>query len=429
MRLRLAALAATIALAWLAPGTAMAETASVNAGDTAWVLTSSALVLFMTMPGLALFYGGLVQQKNVLSVMMQCIGVAAVASLLWFAVGYSLAFAAGNGFVGSLSKALVPGLRDGVSGALPESAFFLFQMTFAAITPGLIVGAYVERMRFAAVLMFSALWLLVVYAPVAHWVWGGGWLAQLGVLDFAGGLVVHATAGASALVIATLVGPRRGFPAELHPPHSPGLTMIGAAMLWVGWFGFNGGSAVAANANAALAIVATHLSACAAAVTWSAIEWRRFGKPSMIGAVTGLVAGLATVTPASGYVGPLGGVLLGVAGGSVCFFAVPLVKNRFRIDDSLDVFAVHGVGGMLGVLVLPLLMPASLGGVGFAGDNDMGRQFGAQALGVAAVVVWSLAATWALAKLAGAAGGLRAPAEQIRDGLDLAQHGERAQPD
>jgi ammonium transporter, Amt family len=427
MRYGTAALAAAMALALATP--AAAQTPDINAGDTAWVLSSSALVLFMTMPGLALFYGGLVQAKNVLSVMMQCVAIACVASIAWFVLGYSLAFDAGNGFIGGVGKALLPGVRDGVVGSLPESVFFLFQMTFAVITPALIVGAYVERMRFGAVLVFSVLWLLVVYAPVAHWVWGGGWLAQQGALDFAGGLVVHATAGASALVLARMLKPRPGFPAELHPPHDPGMTMIGAAMLWVGWFGFNGGSAVAANANAGLAIVATHLSACAAAATWCAIEWTRFKRPSMVGAVTGLVAGLATVTPASGYIGPVGGVVLGFAGAIVCFYAVSLVKTRWKIDDSLDVFAVHGVGGVLGVLLLPFFMFTALGGVGFGDGNDLTRQFGAQVLGIAATVGWSAAATWVLVKGAEALTGLRAPDEHVRDGLDLAVHGERAHPD
>ncbi|MGE3143000.1 MAG: ammonium transporter [Hyphomonadaceae bacterium] len=421
-----------MALAALLPGAAFAQPAEANGADTAWVLTATALVLFMTMPGLALFYGGLVQRKNVLSVMMQCIAIAAVVSLLWLAVGYSLAFDPGNAWIGGLGRAFFPAsfqdaLYPGL--AIPEPAFFIFQMTFAIITPALIVGAYVERIKFSAVLVFSALWLLVVYAPVAHWVWGGGVLAQQGTLDFAGGLVVHATAGISALIIAIMLGRRDGFPGELHPPHSPGLTMIGAAMLWVGWYGFNGGSAVAANATAASAILATHMSACAAAVTWSAIEWIRFKRPSMIGAVTGLIAGLATVTPASGFVGPIGGVALGVLGGGICFYAVHLVKQIWRVDDSLDVAAVHGVGGILGTLLMAVLMSESFGGVGYPEGQNMAGQFGAQAMGVGLTLAWSGAATFALVWITKALCGLRAKDDHIREGLDLSVHGERAHPD
>jgi Amt family ammonium transporter len=425
-------LGAAVALLFGFAGAAVAQTPElvVDSGDTAWTLTATALVLFMTMPGLALFYAGLVQRKNVLSVMMHCVAITCVASLLWLTLGYSLAFDSGSGWIGGLSKAFFPAaLRDGVVGTLPEPVFFVFQMTFAAITPALIVGAYVERIKFSAVLLFSALWLLVVYAPVAHWVWGGGWLAQQGVLDFAGGLVVHATAGASALVLAVMLGKRDGFPHELHPPHNPGMTMIGAAMLWVGWYGFNGGSAIAANSTAGMAILATHMSACAAAVTWSAIEWIRFGRPSLVGAVTGLIAGLATVTPASGFVGPVGGVILGVAGGAVCFYAVHLVRQILKIDDSLDVFAVHGVGGVLGTLLLAVLMSDNLGGVGYAVGNDMGAQLGVQALGVIVTLIWSVVASVVLVWITKALVGLRAKDDHVREGLDLAVHGERAHPD
>jgi Amt family ammonium transporter len=302
-------------------------------------------------------------------------------------------------------------------------------MTFAIITPALIVGAYVERIRFSAVLVFSAAWLLVVYAPVAHWLWGGGWLSKMGALDFAGGLVVHATAGVSALVLAGILGKRDGFPGELHPPHAPGLTMAGAAMLWVGWYGFNGGSALTASADAGMAILVTHMSACAAAAVWSAIEWLRFGRPSLVGAVTGVVAGLATVTPASGFVGPIGGVILGAASGFLCFYAVHFVKQSWRIDDSLDVFAVHGVGGMLGTLALGVLMSEGFGGKGYGEGVTMASQLGAQALGVLAVAAWSALATFVLVHLTKGLVGLRAKDEHIRDGLDLAAHGERAQPD
>jgi len=422
---------ATLALA-AAPSLAFAQNAAPDTGDTAWVLTATALVLFMTMPGLALFYGGLVQKKNVLSVMMQCVAIACVASLLWLVIGYSLAFDPGNAWLGGAGRAFLPtqfhdALYPGLT--IPEPAFFVFQMTFAIITPALIVGAYVERIKFSAVVLFSALWLLAVYAPVAHWVWGGGFLAQQGTLDFAGGLVVHATAGASAIVIALMLGKRQGFPRELHPPHNPGMTMIGAAMLWVGWYGFNGGSAVGANAAAASAILVTHMSACAAAATWSAIEWAKFGRPSMIGAVTGLIAGLATVTPASGFIGPIGGIVLGIAGGVVCFYAVQLVKHKFGVDDSLDVCAVHGVGGILGTLLLGFFISADLGGVGYAEGQTMTGQVLAQSLGIVLTVVYSAVATWVLVLITKMLVGLRAPEDHIREGLDLAAHGERAHPD
>jgi len=399
----------------------------IDTGHTAWVLSATALVLFMTLPGLALFYAGLVRQKNSLSVMAQCVAIACVASVLWLAVGYSLAFAPGTPVVGGLQKAFLMGVgRDAVTGSIPENVFFMFQMTFAVITPALIVGAYVERIKFAAVVAFSSLWLLIVYAPVAHWLWGGGWLAGLHAMDFAGGLVVHATAGTSALVVAHMIGPRDGFPKDLRPPHNPGMTMIGAGMLWVGWYGFNAGSALAANGDAGAALAATHLSAATAGITWAAIEWIRFGRPSMVGLVTGVVAGLATVTPASGFVGPVGGVVLGAAGSIVCFAAVETVKHRVKIDDSLDVFAVHGVGGILGTLLAAVLASKVLGGVGYAPGMTMSSQFGIQALGVVATVFWSAIATAAIVFVVRPIFGLRATDIEIEDGLDLTQHGERA---
>jgi Amt family ammonium transporter len=299
-------------------------------------------------------------------------------------------------------------------------------MTFAVITPALIVGAYVERIKFAAVVAFSALWLLIVYAPVAHWLWGGGWLGGLHAMDFAGGLVVHATAGTSALVIAHMIGPRDGFPKELRPPHNPGMTMIGAGMLWVGWYGFNAGSALAANGDAGAALAATHLSAATAGITWAAIEWIRFKRPSMVGLVTGVVAGLATVTPASGFVGPVGGVILGAAGSIVCFAAVEFIKHRVKVDDSLDVFAVHGVGGILGTLLVAVLATKALGGAGYAEGMGMGSQLGVQALGVVATVIWSALATVAIVLAVRPVFGLRATDIEIEDGLDLTHHGERA---
>ena len=423
-----AAAALVLVAGVLAPGLALAaEAVASDPAATAWVLSSTALVLLMTLPGLALFYGGLVRQKNVLSVMMQCVAIACLGSVLWFALGYSLAFSGSGPVLGDLAKAFLGAApRGSLVGALPEPVFFMFQTTFAVITPALIVGAVVERVRFRAVLLFSGLWLLVVYAPVTHWIWGGGWLAKLGVMDYAGGLVVHATAGASALLFARMAGPRDGFPRSAIPPHNPGMTMIGAGLLWVGWFGFNGGSALAANADAGMAIAATHLSACMAGLVWGGLEWIRFGRPSMIGAVTGVVAGLATVTPASGFISPAGGLVLGAAGSVVCFFCVGLVKERLQIDDSLDVFAVHGVGGILGVLLVAVLASPGLGGAGFPLGHGMAAQLGVQVLGVAAVVAWSVVASWGLLTLTRRLVGLRASDFDIEDGLDLAEHGERA---
>lgn len=415
-----------IAVGW--PELAHAADGQLNEANTAWVLTATALVLFMTLPGLALFYAGLVQAKNVLSIMMQCMAICCLASLLWLAGAYSLVFddgGAASPLIGGLGKMFLFGVGwDALAGDIPETVFFMFQMTFAIITPALIVGAYPERVNFAAVLLFSGLWLVFVYAPVAHWVWGGGWLAELGALDFAGGLVVHATAGTSALVFAHMLGPRAGFPAHLHPPHSPGLTMAGAALLWVGWYGFNAGSALAADGSAGMAMLVTHLSASTAAMVWVAIEWRRFGKPSLVGIVTGAIAGLAAITPASGFVGPLGGVAIGLAGGLACYGAVAVVKHRLGIDDSLDVFAVHGVGGILGTLLVSLFAATALGGIGLAEGTGIARQFGVQVLGAGAVVAWSALASWLIVKLTGALVGLRVSDAAVIEGLDIASHGE-----
>lgn len=396
-------------------------------GDTAWLLTATALVLFMTLPGLALFYGGLVRQKNVLSVMMHCVVIACLASVVWFVVGYSLAFSGGAPFIGDLAKAFLAGVsRTSMRGSVPENVFFMFQATFAIITPALIVGAYTERIRFGAVVLFSALWLVVVYAPVAHWVWGGGWLARRGVMDYAGGLVVHATAGVSALLVARAVGSREGFPRELRPPHNPGMTMMGAGMLWVGWYGFNAGSALTANADAGAALMATHLSASAAGLVWAILERLRFGRSSMIGTVTGVVAGLATITPASGYVGPAAALALGAIGSVICFFAVDLIKHRLGIDDALDVFAVHGVGGIVGTLLVAVLASPLFGGVGYGPGGSMARQVATQAIGVGATLAWSAIATLAILALTVRICGLRADAQALEDGLDLTHHGERA---
>jgi Amt family ammonium transporter len=401
--------------------------APVDGAATAWVLTATALVLFMSLPGLALFYGGLVRAKNVLSVMMHCASIACLVSILWLLGGYSLAFSGGEGgLIGDLAKFATAGAPGAQSGQLPESVYFAFQMAFAIITPALIIGAYVERIRFGAVLLFSGLWLFLVYVPVCHAIWGGGWLAKLGVLDFAGGIVVHATAGVSALVVAMLLGPRDGYPRDLSPPHNPAMTMMGAGMLWVGWYGFNGGSALAANATAGGALVATHLSAAAAGLTWAIIEKVRFGRSSMVGLVTGVVAGLATVTPACGFISPLAGAGLGALGAVVCFFAVELVRHRLKIDDSLDVFAVHGVGGILGSLLLAVLGSPALGGAGFPGGGSVLRQLQAQGLGVAVVCAWSALATVAIVQLCRRITGFRAGDDQIEDGLDYSAHGERS---
>lgn len=400
----------------------------IDSGDTAWILTSTALVLFMTLPGLALFYGGLVQSKNVLSVLMQCIAIACLASVLWIVVGYSLAFSEGTALVGGFSKAFLSGVtRESVADGttIPETLFIMFQMTFAIITPALIVGAYVERIKFSAVLMFSGLWLLIVYAPVTHWVWGGGWLAEKGVLDFAGGIVVHVTAGVSAAIVVWQLGSRPGFPDGVRPPHAPWLVMVGASMLWVGWFGFNAGSALSAGADASMAMLVTHLSAAVASLVWMVIEWMKFGKPSVVGLVTGTIAGLATITPASGYVGPAGGICLGLAGGIICYFAVDFVKRTCKLDDSLDVLAVHGVGGATGTLLAAVFASTALGGVGFGEGVTMGSQFGVQALGVGATILWSAVASLIIIKVTKAVCGLRVTEDQAIEGLDFASHGEK----
>lgn len=357
-------------LSGLLPGMVQAEEAALNGANTAWILTSTALVLFMTLPGLALFYGGLVRTKNVLSVLMQCFAIAGAASILWLVFGYSLAFGEGNGWIGDFSKVMLAGIgRESLAGDIPESLFMLFQMTFAVITPALIIGGYAERMKFSAMLLFSCIWLLVVYVPITHWVWGGGWLQQMGLFDFAGGVVVHITAGVAALVAALVLGPRKGFPTTAMPPHNLPMTVTGAGMLWVGWFGFNGGSALAANGDAAMAMLATHIAAATGAMTWSVIEWKRFGKPSVLGAVTGMVAGLGTITPASGFVGPGGALIIGLLAGGVCFTATQYIKRVLKIDDSLDVFPVHGIGGIMGTLLAGVFSSTQLGvfsGFGFA---------------------------------------------------------------
>lgn len=409
---------------------AVADESQFSAANTAWILSSSALVLLMTLPGLALFYGGLVRSKNVLSILMQCFSIAALVSVLWFAIGYSLAFDAGNSFIGGLGKALLSGIgRDSLSGDIPEPLFMLFQMTFAIITPALIIGGFAERMKFSAVLIFSGAWLLLVYAPITHWVWGGGWLAQLGLYDFAGGTVVHITAGVAALVAAKVLGPRKGFLNSAIMPHNLTMTVTGAGMLWVGWFGFNGGSALGANGTATMAIIATHLAASMGAMTWAAIEWIKFGKPSALGIVTGMVAGLGTITPASGYVGPAGALVIGLLGGIVCFYSTVYIKQKLKIDDSLDVFPVHGVGGILGTLLAGVFSSTQLGvfsGYGFAAVNEtMIDQLGVQIIGVAATFTYTAVVTWLLfVIIRKLLGGLRVSTEQEVNGLDLSEHEE-----
>ena len=393
---------------------------SLNSGDTAWILTATALVLFMSLPGLALFYGGLVRSKNYISVLMKVYAIAALASIVWVVAGYSIAFGSGNAWWGGLDNLFLGSLERGaVSGTIPESVFLAFQMTFAVITPALIVGAFVERVKFLPVLLFTVLWLLAVYAPVCHWVWGGGYLAGLGVIDFAGGLVVHATAGISALVYVLLLGKRQGFPNELTPPHRPGIVMVGAAMLWVGWFGFNGGSQLAADGGAGMALLVTHIAASVATLVWIGLEALSTRKPTLVGAATGTIAGLATVTPAAGVLGPGGALLMGLAGGLVCYGAVYLIRVRLKIDDSLDVFAVHGVGGILGILLLPFLSAAALGGTG---DGS----FIVQLKGTAMVVIWSALASAVILLVLKAIFGLRVTADEESEGLDKSLHGETA---
>ena len=410
-------------MAVIMPTTAFA---AVDSGDTAWILTATALVLFMTLPGLALFYAGLVQSKNVVSVLMHHFAVACLMSVLWVVAGYSLAFSGDGAWVGDLSNLFMGAVTvESVSGTIPESLFGAFQMTFAVITPALIIGAYVERIKFSAVLIFSSLWLLVVYAPVTHWVWGGGIMAGWGVMDFAGGIVVHATAGTAALVTAIVVGKRRSFPSSVQPPHSPILTMIGACMLWVGWFGFNGGSALAAGQNAGMALLVTHISAAVASLVWMIIEWRKFGRPSVVGIATGMVAGLATVTPASGFIGVPGGIILGLAGGYICYVAVDLIRGKLGIDDSLDVFAVHGVGGVLGSLLVAVLAADAFSGMGLEEGMTVGGQLFIQAKSILITVIWTAVASFIILKIAAVAGGLRVNDDAEFEGLDLSQHGER----
>lgn len=423
--------AAALALAMI-PGIAAAD--EINGADTAWLLTSTALVLFMTIPGLSLFYGGLVRVKNVLSVLMQCFALTALMSLVWFIAGYSLSFGSAGveqgAYVGDLGNLFLAGITmDGVNGSIPDTLFVMFQMTFAVITPALIVGGFAERMRFSAMLVFCAAWLLLVYAPVCHWVWGGGWLGSMGLQDFAGGTVVHITAAVAALVAAMMMGPRRGFGSVAMPPHNLTMTVTGAGMLWVGWFGFNAGSAVASDQSAAMAMLVTHLSAACGSLAWMTMEWIRHGKPSVLGIVTGMVAGLGTITPASGSVGPAAAVVIGLTAGVVCYFATLTLKNHLKIDDSLDVFPVHGVGGILGTLLAGVFCSPDLGifsGNGFSdGVDSIGGQLAIQATGVVATFVYTAVVSFVLFKVVDAVIGLRVDEEEETMGLDLVLHDER----
>ena len=411
----------------LLPMTAFADV--INGADTAWIMTSTALVLFMTLPGLALFYGGLVRSNNILSILMQCFAIAGIVSILWFIAGYSLAFSGDHPFIGDLSNFMLAKISiDSVSGSIPESLFAMFQMTFAIITPALIVGGYAERMKFSAVLLFSSIWLLIVYAPITHWVWGGGWLSD--TLDYAGGTVVHITAGVAALVAAIVLGPRQEFLKSPIPPHNMTKTITGAAMLWVGWFGFNGGSALSAGGDAAMAILATHISAAAGAMTWMFYEWIKFGKPTALGSVTGMVAGLGTITPASGFVGPAGALVIGIIAGYVCFNAVIIIKQKFKIDDSLDVFPVHGVGGICGTILVGVFASKELGI--FSGQGGWSHeaivisdQLQIQFTAVVATAAYTAISTFIILKLVDLVTGLRVDSQTETQGLDLESHGEK----
>ena len=413
-----------ITLMSVLPSIVMAD--ELNGADTAWILTSTALVLFMTIPGLALFYSGLVRSKNVLSVLMQCFAITSMASILWFAYGYGLAFGDGgsmNKWIGSIDWFMSSVSRDSLSGTIPETVFVMFQMTFAIITPALIVGGFAERMKFSAMLWFSGIWLTVVYLPVCHWVWGGGWLGDMGLLDFAGGTVVHINAGVAAIVAAMVLGNRKGFGTTAMPPHNLTMTVAGAAMLWVGWFGFNAGSALAANGDAGMAMLVTHIGAAAGSLAWMFMEWVRHGKPSVLGIVTGMVAGLGTITPASGFVGPTGALIIGLTAGVVCYVATAFIKRTLKIDDSLDVFPVHGVGGVLGTLCAGLFV-GTLGGVGLAEGMTTGGQVWVQFIGVAATFGYCAVATWIILKIIDVVIGLRVTGDEETEGLDVVLHDE-----
>ncbi|MEE9336921.1 MAG: ammonium transporter [Methylococcaceae bacterium] len=410
----------------LLPNIANAE--ELNQANTAWILTSTALVLFMTLPGLSLFYSGLVRSKNVLSVLMQCFAITCIVSILWLVGVYSFIFTDGGEvqkFIGGASKVFMLDLRpDSLTGDIPETVFFMFQMTFAIITPALIVGGFAERMKFSAMLWFSALWLIIVYMPICHWVWGGGWLADLGVMDFAGGIVIHVNAGVAALVTALVLGKRKGFPTTAMPPHNMTMVVTGAGMLWVGWFGFNAGSALTADGSAGMAMLVTHIGASAGSLAWMIIEWIKFGKPSVLGIVTGMVAGLGTITPASGFVGPIGALAIGATAGVVCFYATQYLKRSLKIDDSLDVFPVHGVGGITGSLLTGVFAASSFGGLGLAEGVSIVDQVGVQALAVVVTICWSAIFSYIILKIIDLLIGLRVTEEEEVVGLDIVLHEE-----
>jgi Amt family ammonium transporter len=412
-----------------APLALAAEPPKLDAANTAWMITASVLVLFMTLPGLALFYAGLVRAKNVLSVLMQCFSITCIVTLAWVVVAYSIAFGDGgaaNAWWGGLAKSFLSGVEvKTVKGTIPETVFSMFQLTFAIITPALVIGGYAERVKFSGMLLFTLLWLLFVYAPIAHWVWGDGWLAKMGIMDFAGGTVVHLNAGMAALVAALVLGRRQGFPETPMPPHNLGLTVAGACMLWVGWFGFNAGSALAADGAAGMAMLVTHIGAATGAFAWMVCEWARYGKPSVLGIATGMVAGLGTITPASGFVGPLGALVIGAAAGVLCFFATNHMKRALRVDDSLDVFPVHGVGGTLGTTLTGVFAASALGGVGYPEGQTMGGQVLVQLAGIAATALWSGVITYVLLKISDAVVGMRVASEEETEGLDTVLHNEK----
>ncbi len=422
-------------IAWIAlllvhaPLAFAAEPPKLDAANTAWMLTSSVLVLFMTLPGLALFYGGLVRTKNVLSILMQCFSIACAVTIAWVVIGYSIAFGDGaglNSWYGGFDKAFLSGITvSTLKGNIPETVFAMFQLTFAIITPALVIGAYAERVRYSGMLLFSVLWLLLVYCPVAHWVWGDGWLQKKGIMDFAGGTVVHLNAGIAALVCALVLGRRRGFPETAMPPHNLAMTVTGACMLWVGWFGFNAGSALAADGSAGMAMLVTHIGAATGSLAWMICEWLRYRKPSVLGIVTGMVAGLGTITPASGFVGPIGALVIGAAAGTVCFACTSYMKQALKVDDSLDVFPVHGVGGVLGTILTGIFVSATFGGIGLPEKMSMGDQLLVQITGVIAVGAWSGGITFLLLKLTNALTGLKATPEEETEGLDTVMHNEK----
>jgi Amt family ammonium transporter len=410
-----------------AAAAAIAEAPTLSAGDTAWMLTATALVLLMTIPGLALFYGGMVRKKNVLNTLMQCFAICCVMSIVWMIAGYSLAFSEGNAYVGGLDKMFLAGVGVGeLVGVIPESVFVTFQMTFAIITPALIVGAFVDRMKFSAMLIFMILWSLVVYAPVTHWVWGGGFLANDGVLDYAGGTVVHINAGVAGLVCALVLGRRMGYGEEFMAPHNLTLTIIGASLLWVGWFGFNAGSAVAADGRAGMAMLVTQIATAAAAVAWMLVEWVARGKPSVLGIASGAVGGLVAITPASGFVLPGGALVIGLAAGILCYWGATWLKNAAGYDDSLDVFGVHGIGGIVGALLTGVFAVEAVGGTPGLLEGNPGQVI-TQLWGILATIVWCTVATFVLLKIVDLVIGLRVDRDVEREGLDLALHGETVQ--